>query len=217
MQLLDQLFGRREQRWFENGAAGARRGKFHGHAQSGGRSVPVLGMSVAREGIAFVSPMRLPEPEFELTFKLRERTIPTRVRVDEADTVQGPQRIIHRYFCSFTAIAADDWDAVVRYIDNRPEPTAHEAVKKTDDEFRALPSVVQDAIVEHLVLAGRLERPGPGKMPLIRMVAGTLRNEGRGRTAQDVMIHSKLERNSGMVAFDTRFRVYSSRMIELIA
>jgi hypothetical protein len=217
MQLFDQLFGRREQRWFENGAAGSRRGKFSGHALSGDRRIPVLGTSLAREGIAFVSSLRLTLPEFELTFRLRERTIPARVRVDESDTVQAAERIVHRYFCSFTAIAADDWDAVVRYIDNKPEPARPMAARKADDEFRALPIAVQNAIVERLVRGGRLERPAPGTVPLIRMTPGSPRDAGRGRTAQDVLIHSKVEHEGGMRSYDTRFRVYASGLIELIA
>jgi hypothetical protein len=216
MQLLDQLLGRRDQRWFENGAAGARRGKFQGHATCGGRTIPVLGTSVARQGIAFVSPLQLAQRELELSFRLRERLIPTRVRVDESDTVPTPKRIVYRYFCSFVAIAADDWDAVVRYVDNRPEPAAPVAVKKADDEFRALPIAVQNAIVDNLVHAGRLEPPAPGTLPLIRMIAAP-RGRARDRSAQDVLIHSKVERSDGMRSYDTRFRVYANGRIELIA
>ena len=216
MQLLDQLLGRREQRWFENGALGSRRGKFPGQAMDGGRSVPVLGTSVAREGIAFVSPLAVAQRELELTFTLRERTIPTRVRVEESDAVPTPKRIVYRYFCSFVAIAADDWDAIVRYVDNRPEPNAPAAAKKPDDEFRALPIAVQNAIVETLVKAGRLEPPSPGTLPLIRMVSIAARASSRERSAQDVLIHSKVERADGMRSFDTRFRVYPNGLIELV-
>jgi hypothetical protein len=217
MQLLDHLFGRREQRWFENGAAGARRAKFQGHAVSGGRRVPVLGTSVAREGIAFVSPLELAARDLELTFRLRERTIPTLVHVDESDTVQAAERLVHRYFCTFTAIAADDWDAVVRYVDNKPEPVQPAGVKKADDEFRALPIAVQNAVVDQLVRARRLERPAPGTVPLIRMVAGLPRGVDGDRTAQDVLIHSKVARDDEMRSYDTRFRVYANGQIELIA
>jgi hypothetical protein len=177
----------------------------------------VLGTSVAREGIAFVSPLQLAARELELTFRLRERAIPTLVRVDESDSVQAAERIVHRYFCSFVAIAADDWDAVVRYIDNKPEPAQPAAVKKADDEFRGLPVAVQDAVVDHLVRAGRLERPAPGTVPLIRMIAGMPRGVSPDRTAQDVLIHSKVERDDGMRSYDTRFRVYAGGQIELIA
>ncbi len=218
MQLFDQLFGRREQRWFENGAVGARPGKFHGLVISDGRRIAVLGTTVSREGLAFVSPRQLAETELHFTFTLRERTIPSRVHVDQSEAMQAPERVVHRYFCSFTAIAADDWDAVVRYVENKPEPKVPgHAPKRSDDEFRALPIVVQNAIVEHLVRARRLNAPAPGTVPLIRMLAGSVRDVGQGRTSQDVLIHSRVTVDDGIRAYDTRFRVLSSQRVELIA
>ncbi|MDB5027178.1 MAG: hypothetical protein JWO66_867 [Candidatus Eremiobacteraeota bacterium] len=217
MQLFDSFFGRREQRWFENGAAGARHGKFQAHAISDGRKIPVLGTTVSREGVAFVSQRQLPETELQFLFVLRERTIPSRLHVDQTEAMQAPEQVVHRYFCTFTAIAADDWDAVVRYVENKPEPKATAVVKRADDEFRSLPARVQGAIVEQLVRAGRLNAPAPGTVPLIRMVAGRVHELGDGRTAQDVLIHSRIKLDDAMRAYDTRFRVLSSQRVELIA
>jgi len=219
MQFFDQLFGKREQRWFDNGAAGARHGKFSGHAVSDGRRIPVLGTTVSREGLAFVCPKVFPETELHLTFTLRERTIPSRVHIDQREAMQAPQQVVHRYFCTFTAIAADDWDAVVRYVENKPEPNKvdFKARAVSDDEFRALPVAVQKGIVDQLVRARRLDPPLPGTVPLIRMQAGTVRDLGEGRTAQDVLIHSRIRIADEMRSYDTRFRVLSSQRVELIA
>jgi hypothetical protein len=217
MPLFDTLFGRREQRWFDSSAGGARHGKFHGQAVTDGRKVAVLGTTVWREGVSFVSARELPETEFAFVFTLRERTIPSRVHVEASDPMQAPERVVHRYFCSFTAIAADDWDAVVRYVENKPEPKVVAPVKKSDDEFRSLPAFVQTAIVEQLVRAGRLSPPAQGTVPLIRMVAGPVRDLGGGRTSQDVLIHSRVKFQDEMRAFDTRFRVLSAQRVELIA
>jgi hypothetical protein len=217
MQLFDSFFGRREQRWFENGAAGARHGKFQAHTVSDGRKIPVLGTTVSREGVAFVSPRALAETELQLTFVLRERAIPSRVHVDQSEAMQAPERIVHRYFCTFTAIAADDWDAVVRYVENKPEPQKIVIPKKSDDEFRALPVAIQSAIVDQLVRAKRLDAPAPGTVPLIRMIAGGVRDLDHGRTSQDVLIHSRVKTGDEMRAYDTRFRVLSAQRVELIA
>jgi hypothetical protein len=218
MQLFDSLFGRREQRWFENGAAGARHGKFQAHALSDGRKIPVLGTTVSREGVAFVSQRQLAETELQFTFILRERTIPSHIHVDRAEAMQAPERVVHRYFCSFTAISADDWDAVVRYVENKPEPKKVEFTPKNDDEFRSLPVAIQGAIVEQLVRVRRLNAPAAGTVPLIRMIAGRVHELGQGRTAQDVLIHSRVKMDDGGTrSYDTRFRVFSSQRIELIA
>jgi hypothetical protein len=217
MPLLDTIFGRREQRWFDSSAAGARHGKFNGHALTDGRKVPVLGTTVWREGIAFVSPRELSETEIQFVFQLRERTIPSRIHIEQDDPMQAPDRVVHRYICSFKAIAADDWDAVVRYVENKPEPKPAQVVKKSDDEFRSLPAAVQSAIVEQLVRAKRLNAPAPGTVPLIRMIAFGVRDLGQGRTSQDVLIHSRVKTGDDTRSYDTRFRVLSSQRVELIA
>lgn len=216
MQLFDQLFGRREQRWFENGAHGARHGKFPGVAVSDGGRIPVLGTTVSREGIAFVSPTQIATAELQLAFVLGERTIPSRVRLDKGEAMQAPERIVHRYFCTFVAIAADDWDAVVRYVENKPEPKPLEVTAKPDNEFRSLPVAVQNGIVEHLVRTKRLAPRTPGTVPLIRLTPGAIRDLGDGRSTQDVLIHSRVAVDQEMRSYDTRFRVYSNLRIELI-
>lgn len=217
MQLFDTLLGRREQRWFHSSASSARHGKFQGHMVTDGRKVPVIGTTVWREGISFVAPRALAETELQFFFTLRERLIPTRVHVEESQAMQAPDRVVHRYVCSFTAIAADDWDAVVRYVENKPEPKPAPFTTKVDDEFRSLPKAIQSAIVEQLVRAKRLSPPSPGTVPLIRMVAGSVRELGDGRTAQDVLIHSRIKLQDEMRAYDTRFRVLSAQRVELIA
>jgi hypothetical protein len=216
MQLFDQLFGRREQRWFEKNLSGARQGKFQGQVVAEGRKIAVLGTTVSREGVAFVSPLQLTVPELALTFTLRERTIPSRVRLDKGEAMQAPERIVHRYFCTFVAIAADDWDAVVRYVEDKPEPKKVDLAPRVDEEFRSLPVAVQQAIVEHLVRAKRLAAPSTGTVPLIRLTAGSVRDAGDGRTTQDVLIHSRILIDGITRAHDTRFRIFSNHRIELI-
>ncbi len=217
MMLFDTLFGRRDRLWFENGATGARPGKFAGIAVGDGKRISVLGTTVSREGLAFVSSIQILASELLFTFKLRERTIESRVRVAHGEAMQAPERIVHRYFCVFTAIAADDWDAVVRYVENKPEPKPAEAHQTVDDEFRALPGRVQDGIVAHLVRTKRLAPPpGPGHAPLIRLRTGSQHDLGGGRTARDVLIHSRVVMPDGLRAYDTRFRVYSDDKIELL-
>ena len=217
MMLFDTLFGRHDRLWFENGALGARQGKFAGQATGDGKRIPVMGTTVSREGLAFVSGIQILAKELLLTFKLRERTIESRVRVERGEPMQAPERVVHRYFCVFTAIAADDWDAVVRYVENKPEPKPADVHKPVDDEFRALPGRVQDGIVGHLVRAKRLAPPAHGAAPLIRLRTGSVREIGPGRTARDVLIHSRIvTRDNGLRAYDTRFRVYSDDRIELL-
>lgn len=216
MAIFDQFFGRRDPLWFENGAAGARQGRFDGHAFSGGRRVAVLGTAVSREGVAFVSPTQLSGPEVQLDFALRARLIKSRVRIERGERMQAPERIVHRYFCTFTAIAADDWDAVVRYVENKPEPKAKTIVAEIDEDFRTLPTVIQNEIVAQLVRVRRLGQPRPGTAPLIRVRASSPRERGNGRSACDVIVHSRIIIDHHTHGFDSRFRVYADGTVELL-
>jgi hypothetical protein len=215
MGIFDGLLGARESFWFEKGAAGARNGTFHGHTKSGGRRVDVLGTTISREGLAFLSPVRLAEKELPLDFALPARSIQSRVRVERGEEMQAQKRTVHRYFCTFTAIAADDWDAVVRYVDNLPEPPpAPIPVDMVDDAFRTLPHSVQKDLVERLVRIKRLTAPKPGCAPLIRVRAMPPRLLSDGRTLRDVTIHSRITVDHHTRSYDTRFRVHASGIIE---
>jgi hypothetical protein len=193
-----------------------RHGKFAARALTRGAALPVLGTTVSKEGVVFVSQTQIPEPELQFTFTLRERHIPSRIRVDREEPMQAPERIVHRYYCSFSAIAADDWDAVARYVDNLPEPKPVEKRAVIDDDFRSLPVVVQHQLVRELVALKRLAAPAPGTAPLIRIKAGSVRDVAPGRTAFDVLVHSRIRVADETRTYDTRFRVYSDNRLELL-
>jgi len=217
MGIFDQLLGGRESMWFENGAVGARQGNFHGHVSSAGRRVAIVGTTLCRQGLAFFSPVRFAETELHVDFAVRSRVVKTRVRVERGEVVQSPQRVVHRYFCSFTGIAADDWDAVVRYVDDIPEPPPPAvAAPVLDEAFRAFPSAVQNEIVDLLVRKKRLSAPRPGTAPLIRVRAYLPRDLGEGRSVRDVSVHSRIVIDQRTVSYDTRFRVFSNGTVELV-
>lgn len=218
MGIFDGLLGSRESFWFEKGAAGARNGTFHGHTDVGGRRVDVLGTSISREGLSFLSPVQLAARDIPVAFALRSRSIKSRVRVERGEAMQAQKRTVHRYFCTFTAIAADDWDAVVRYVDDIPEPPPAPAATSSgpDDAFRSLPSDVQNEIVEQLVRLKRLAAPRPGCVPLIRVHALPPRTLSDGRIIREVRIHSRIVIDHHTRSYDTRFRVHSSGIVELL-
>ncbi|HEY4441507.1 MAG TPA: hypothetical protein VGN14_13700 [Candidatus Elarobacter sp.] len=218
MGIWDGFLGGRESFWFEKGAAGARNGKFHGHTSVGGRRVDVLGTSISREGLAFLSPVRIADRDLPLAFALPTRSINSRVRIERGDFMEAQKRTIHRYFCTFTAIAADDWDAVVRYVDGLPEPPPPPPPVNVgpDDAFRSLPQRVQTEIVDRLVRMKRLAAPRPGHAPMIRIHALPARTLNDGRTVQDVRIHSRIIVDHQARGYDTRFKIYGSGIVELV-
>ena len=213
---LEHFFGRPDQFWFESGGTGARQGTFQATALSGGRSVPVLGTEVAREGLAFISPSRITESDLRLRFTLRSRPIEAQVLVRIGEPVKPTAKLLHRYCCTFREIAAADWDAVVRYVDDVPEPRNVEAVPEVDEAFSTLSSATQTAIVAKLVALDRLVPPAPGQVPLVRVSGGPVRQLGDGRIARDLSIRSRVNGDRRTASFDTRFRLFSSGAVELL-
>jgi hypothetical protein len=217
MGIFDQLRGAREPSWFENGAPGTRQGNFHGYVSSAAGRVAIVGTTLCRQGLAFFSPVRFAETELHVDFAIRSRTVKSRVRVERGEVVQSRQRVVHRYYCSFTGIAADDWDAIVRYVDDIPEPPpAATAAPIVDEAFREFPSAVQNEIVEQLVRKKRLSAPRPGSAPLIRVRAYLPRDLGEGRSVRDVSVHSRIVIDHHTHAYDTRFRVFNNGTVELV-
>jgi hypothetical protein len=213
MTLIDQLFRRNETLWFDS--AEGREGTFDAVAVSGGKRIPVVGTRIARDGIAFVSQVEMRGTEVPLTFTIRRRTIPSRVRIVKDQPVRAAERIVHRYFCSFTVIADDDRDAVARYVANLPEPAVVRAEPAADDS-RSLAPRVRAQIADHLVRLKRLAPPAPGMAPLIRLDAAAPRELEDGRSARDVMVHSRLRTADGVRSFQTRFRVFSDDRADLL-
>lgn len=215
MNLIDQLFSKAEPAWFET--AGGREGTFEAVATSNGSRIPVIGTSIARQGIAFVSTVAVRGPEIPLTFACRKRTIPSRVRIVKDDLVQGPKRSVHRYYCAFTAITSEDWAAVIAYVEDRPDPMAQRVARATDEDYRSLTPRIQIEIIEQLVRLKRLAAPGSGVAPLIRMQPTPARSIGDGRTVREVRIDSRINLGGEIRSYDTRFRIFSDDRVELLS
>lgn len=212
--LIDQLFCASEPAWFETG--GGREGTFEAFATSDGTRVPVIGTSIARRGLAFVSTVAVRGPEIPLSFACGKRTIACRVRIVKDDVVQGPKRAVHRYYSAFTAIAPEDWAAVVAYAEDRPDPSALRGARATDEDYRSLTPRIQIEIIQQLVRLKRLGAPGNGLAPLIRMQPTPARGIGDGRTVRDVRIDSRINLGGEARSYYTRFRIFSDERVELL-
>jgi len=212
MTLIDQLFRRTETLWFDS--ADGRDGTFDAVALSGGKRIPVVGTRIAREGIAFVSQVEVRGSEVPLMFTIRRRTIPSRVRIVKDQPVRAAERIVHRYLCSFTMLADDDRAAVARYVANLPEPAA--LVDETPIDSGILSARVRSQIADHLVRLKRLAPPAPGMAPLIRLEAEPVHNLDDGRTAREVVVHSRLRTSSAVRTFRTKFRVFSDDKVDVL-
>ena len=99
--------------------------------------------------------------------------------------------------CTFSGIAADDYDSLVRFCKDMHEvgnKAAAElaAMDKSDDAYRMLPMRVQQHVLDALIRLGRLDMPQPNQQPLLRMSSlGT--DKGKQRLA----VHSRIAGGHG--------------------
>ena len=214
MHLFDQLFRRWEHPlWFES--EHGREGAFNAVALSEGKRIPVVGTKIAREGLAFVSNVEVRGTDVPLTFTIRRRTIPSRVRIVKDEHIRAAARTVHRYLCSFTTIAADDWDAVGRYVENTPEPELIESALSPD--ARSLPAHIVTRVVEQLVRLKRLNAPNGSSAPLIRLEMGPVFELADGRRVRDITVVSRLRATNAIRTFHTRLRIFADDRLEVLA
>ena len=148
---------------------------------------PVIGLDVSASGAGILSRDAIELEEFILRLKLDTRVIPTRVKVARRlpGTLQGAKAF--RYGVEFVSIAADDWDAVVRWSKGGPAAEADNKVKSdlemvrmtADDADRLMPVALQTKLLSGLVRRGRLAPLVPNQQPLVQyFYGGTVRRSG---------------------------------------
>lgn len=179
-----------------------------------------VGQEISATGAMLVLKDKPATPQFTVQMKIGERLMNVRVEVLRHDQVAQGGVTWHRFATKFAGISADDWDAVVRFCNDVPDPVnkAAEDLKtvqaKSDDAFRLLPLSVQKQIVDTLVQANHLAQPGEGQAPLLRMTySGMVR-----RGAQEIHrchVHSRIDVEGEIRQFDTTFLIDGSGKVEV--
>jgi hypothetical protein len=100
-------------------------------------------------------------------------------------TLQGAKAF--RYGVEFVSIAADDWDAVVRWTKggsaavegNKAQHDLEMVRMSADDADRLMPVALQNRLLNGLVRRGRLAPLVPNQQPLVQyFYGGTVRRSG---------------------------------------
>lgn len=172
---------------------------------------PAIGLDVSGGGICVLTQEPASADEFEVRASLDERTVRVRAKTVWHDTVVHQGKSVWRYGMSFTGVSADDWDAIVRYCNDKPvveENKAQDelaAVRMTpDDASRLLPTQLQQRLLRMLVERRRLAPMQENVTPLVQyFYAGTVPHDGR--QMHRLTIQSKVVGPEGSQLFDTRF------------
>jgi len=181
-----------------------------------------IGVEISPKGLAFISRDGEPDLEFTVSVLIRDHRFMVRLKRVRSDQVAYKGETWNRYFCEFSGIAADNWDLIVRYVNDVAEPVDRrklqnqEMHEKVDDAYRLLPTSVQNKIVDLLVAQKKLERPKHGEAPLLKLFYGGLHKVNGKPPKHRVNVHSRMVVDGEALAYDTRFLSGDDGQIETL-
>jgi hypothetical protein len=184
----------------------------------GGTLVPGMGLEISEKGILFATKEAPPKSDtLDVALDLDGRRVRARVTIARQGTMAHGGTDYAVVAGVFQGIAADDWDAVVRFCKGIADPGNKAADELTalagtpDDAYRLLPLKVQERIVALLVAAGRLAPDGDAKNPLLRM-----HYVGKTRTGQHrLSVHSRRNVDGEALTFDSLMTVDDAGNVHL--
>lgn len=165
--------------------------------KNGNELVPGIGMEVSLNGLLFATKSPPGVPDFDIIMEIGSRKIRTRLHTARSGTILRENMQWTLLGCTFSGIAADDYDALVRFCKDMHEvgnKAAAElaAMDKSDDAYRMLPMRVQQHVLDALIRLGRLDMPQPNQQPLLRMS-----HLGTDKGKQRLGVHSRIAGGHG--------------------
>jgi PilZ domain-containing protein len=170
-----------------------------------GTLIPGLGLEISEKGLLFASKESPAGAHADVALDLNGRRVRARLKIVRKGTMTRDGVEWAVIACVFEGIAADDWDAIVRFCKNLEDPSNKAAQELSalsgsdDDAYRLLPLKVQQRVVAVLIKAGRLAPGSDAKNPLLRMSY-----DGSTRAAEHrLAVHSRRSVEGEMLQFDS--------------
>jgi hypothetical protein len=158
---------------------------------------PGKGLEISAKDVVFTLQEKPPGKSINILLHIRNRFIAVRVDIRQENVVNEGGQTAYMFGCSYSGLKADDWDAIVRYVNNQPEPEnkaadeLKEIQNKVDDAYRIIPIAVQNKLFQILIDKNRLEPPPEGQAPPVRMNYLGKRKKADGSLLHRVSIHSR--------------------------
>ena len=171
----------------------------------GGTLVPALGLEISEKGVLFATRDAPPGASVDVALDLGARRVRARLTIARQGSLPRDGAEWAVIAGVFQGIAADDWDAIVRFCKNLTDPGNRGAEELAalagadDDAYRLLPLKVQQRVVEALIGAGRLAPESDAKNPLLRMTYAGKARSGAHRLA----VHSRRNVDGDALNFDS--------------
>jgi hypothetical protein len=165
--------------------------------KNGNELVPGIGMEISLNGCLLATKSPPGVPDFDVIMELERRKIRCRLKTARSGSILRENMQWTLLGCTFSGIAADDYDALVRFCKDMHEvgnKAASElaAMDKSDDAYRMLPMRVQQYVLDALIRLGRLDMPQPNQQPLLRMS-----HLGTDKGKQRLAVHSRIAGGHG--------------------
>jgi hypothetical protein len=175
--------------------------------------VPGKVTEMSLSGLLFATKIPPTEKQFDVILDIGTRKVRLRLSAVRSGQIPSGGEMWHVFGCSYTGVAADDYDAIARVLAGQGELTNKAAqelasMDKTDDAYRMLPMKVQQRVLDALVRAGRLEMPQPNQQPLLRM-SSLGSQAGKHRVA----VHSRIP--GGPQAFDSVLQIDEAGLVKI--
>ncbi len=169
-----------------------------------------IGLDISGGGLCILTQAPVPRDEFDVRVELDAHSVRMRAKIVWHDNVQHQGKKVWRYGMRFVGIAADDWDAIMRYTTDRAVTETNKAqeelsaVRMTpDDTARLLPRELQTRLLQMLVERRRLA-PLTDRVPLVQyFYSGIVRHDDR--LVHRIVIQSKVVGRERDELFETRF------------
>jgi len=182
----------------------------------GDEIVSGVGTEISLNGLLFATKSKPPTPSFNVVMDVAGKRIRARLATVRVESAVRENQEWHFVAATFEGIAADDYDAIVRFVKEMPEPENKaqseiaKAVAEGDNAYRLLPMPVQKKIVDLLISSGRLAPGSDPKNPLLRMNYLGSRN-AKHRFA----VHSRKSVADEIRAYDSIFVVDDEGVVTL--
>lgn len=172
---------------------------------------PAIGLDVSGGGLCVLTQEPVGRDEFEIRATIEQRIVRVRARAVWQDTVSHQGKSVWRYGMRFTGIAAEDWDAIIRFTTDKPVAESNKAqdelttVRMTPDNAdRLLPHKLQQRLLAMLAERRRLAPLSDKVIPLVQyFYSGVVHHESK--LMHRLTIQSKVVGIEGDEMFETRF------------
>ena len=175
------------------------------------------GLEISEKGVLFATKEGPGGRIVDVALELDGRRVRARISVTRSGPMTRDGVAWTIVAGDYQGIAADDWDAIVRFCKQQHAPGNKAADELSalagvdDDAYRLLPLKVQQRVVAALVAAGRLAPSTDAKNPLLRMTYDGATRAGTHR----LLVHSRRNEDGEVLQFDSTLTVDDSGNVHL--